>query len=69
MRRLAKRLSFYEELSQEQTDQLDRLNVYYIESRYTETLEEMKKAIGQDEAQDILKECKDMIEWLEAYKK
>ena len=69
LRRLAKQLSFYETLNQEQLDQLDRLNVYYIESRYTETLEEMKKAIGSDEAVAILKECREMTKWLEAYKK
>jgi HEPN domain-containing protein len=69
LRRLAKQLSFYENLDQEQLDRLDRLNVYYIESRYTETLEEMKKAIGSDEAHKILKECREMIKWLEAYKK
>ena len=69
LRRLAKRLSFYENLNQEQIGQLDRLNGYYIESRYTEALEEMRKAIGRDEARNILKECKEMIEWLEAYKK
>ena len=69
LRRLAKQLSFYERLNQEQLDQLDRLNVYYIESRYTETLEEIKKAIGSDEAHAILKECREMTKWLEAYKK
>jgi HEPN domain-containing protein len=69
LRRLAKQLSFYETLNQEQLDQLDRLNVYYIESRYTEALEEMKKAIGSDEAVAILKECREMTKWLEAYKK
>ena len=56
-------------LSQEQIDQLDRLNAYYIESRYTETLEEMMAAIDHNDAQDILKECREMTEWLEAYKK
>jgi len=69
LRRLAKQLSFYEKLSKEQVGQLDRLNAYYIESRYTETLEEMRKAIGRDEAYNIFKECKEMMEWLEAYKK
>ena len=69
LRRLAKQLSFYEMLNQEQLNRLDRLNVYYIESRYTETLGEMKKAIGPNEAHDILKECREMEKWLEAYKK
>jgi HEPN domain-containing protein len=68
LRRLAARLSFYENLSQKQIDQLDRLNVYYIESRYTEALDEMRKAIDKDKAQKILKECKEMMQWLEAYK-
>jgi len=69
LRRLAKQLSFYETLNQEQLDQLDRLNVYYIESRYTETLEEMKKAIGSDEGHAIFEECREMTKWLEVYKK
>ena len=69
LRRLAKQLGLYEKLSQEQIDQLDRLNAYYIESRYTETLEEMMAAIDHNDAQDILKECREMTEWLEAYKK
>ena len=68
LRRLASRLSFYEQLGTKQINQLDRLNGYYIESRYTETLEEMKRAIGQAEAGEILNECKDMVQWLEAYK-
>lgn len=69
LRRLAKQLSFYEKLSQEQIGQLDRLNACYIESRYTETIEEMKSAINRNDAQQILKECKEMAEWLEVYKK
>ena len=67
--RLAKQLSLYEKLGQKQTDQLDRLNAYYIESRYTETLVEMRKAIDKIMAKNILEECKEMIKWLEAYKK
>jgi len=69
LRRLAKHLSFYEELNPKQIEQFDRFNAYYIESRYTETLDEMRKALDKDKAQKILKECKEMTKWLEAYKK
>ena len=69
LRRLAKHLSFYEDLNPKQIEQLDRFNAYYIESRYTEILDEMTKALDRDKAQNILKDCKEMIKWLETYKK
>ena len=60
---------FFEKLSQEQIGLLDKFNAYYIESRYAETLAEMQSAIDQKDAGRILKECKEMLQWLEAYKK
>lgn len=69
LRRLAAGLSFFEKLSQEQIGLLDKFNAYYIESRYAETLAEMRSAIDQKDAGRILKECKEMLRWLEAYKK
>ena len=69
LRKIAKPLSFYDKFSAEQIGLLDRLNAYYIESRYTETLEDMNSAINQKDAKRILEECKEIMEWLEAYKK
>ena len=68
LRRLAKQLGLFEKLSEEQLARFDRLNAYYIESRYTETLEEMQSAIGREDAARLLGECKEIIEWLEVYK-
>jgi len=64
LRKIAKPLSFYDKFNAEQIGLLDRLNAYYIESRYTETLEDMKSAINQKDAKRILEECKEIIEWL-----
>ena len=69
LRRLAKKLNLYNDLSEKQIELIDTLNVYYIESRYTETIENMMKLVDKTRANQILTDSREMLGWLEIYKK
>lgn len=69
LRKIASPLSFYDKFSPDQILFLDKLNTCYIESRYTETLQELQSEIKQGQAQEILIKSKEMLQWLETYKK
>ncbi len=57
--RLVHELSFANELSPEQI-----LNTYYIESRYTEELNEISKSINKKIASSIFEDTKKLFTWL-----
>ncbi len=46
---------------------LELLNSYYIESRYTEELDELSRVITRAKANDILTQTTELFKWLKTY--
>lgn len=64
--RLVKELSFRDEMSDEAMASIEELNSYYIESRYTEDIEELSKLLTEAKAVSVLNSAKELFEWIKA---
>ena len=62
--RLAELISASNKMSSLQKDFLERLNYFYLESRYSENLTELYKNVGEKEAVQLYKETKEVYQWL-----
>jgi HEPN domain-containing protein len=64
--RIIKELSFRDEISNEMIAAIEELNSYYIESRYTEDIEELSKLLTETKAVSVLNSTKELFEWIKA---
>ena len=64
LKRLVSELSFFDELSLEQTKFIEYLNTYYIESRYTDELSEIAKSLKKKQATELFEQTKKLFQWL-----
>lgn len=64
--RLVRELSFRDEMSDEAMASIEDLNSYYIESRYTEDIEELSKLLTEAKAVSVLNSTKELFEWIRA---
>ena len=64
--RLVKDLSFKDEMGDEMMAAIEELNSYYIESRYTEDIEELSKFLTEAKAVSVLNSTKELFEWIKA---
>ena len=62
--RLIKELSIKDETDDKIVNIIEQLNSYYIESRYTEDIEELSKFLNMDKAKTILDSTKELFEWI-----
>lgn len=62
--RLFKELDFQDELPNETMETIEELNSYYIESRYTEDIEELSKLLTKAKAVSVLNSSKELFEWI-----
>ena len=61
--RLIRELNFNDEITNEITETIETLNSYYIESRYTEDIEELSKYLTKSKTASILNSTKELFEW------
>jgi len=52
------------ELDDKQTEFLDDLSFYYLETRYPEEIRAISKKVGREMASNYLKKTKEMLQWL-----
>lgn len=45
---------------------MERLNSYYVESRYTEDIEELTRVLTHEEAERLLASAQELFEWIKA---
>lgn len=64
--RLVKELNFRDEMGDEKMAAIEELNSYYIESRYTEDIEELSKLLTETKAVSVLDSTKELFEWIRA---
>lgn len=64
--RLIKELDFKDEMGDEMMAAIEELNSYYIESRYTEDIEELSKLLTEAKAISVLNSTKELFEWIKA---
>ena len=64
--RLIKELSFKDEMGDERMTKIEELNSYYIESRYTEDIEELSKLLTEAKVVSVLNSTKELFEWIKA---
>ncbi len=64
--RLIKELSFKDEMGDTIIATIEELNSYYIESRYTEDIEELSKLLYEAKAVSVLNATKELFEWIKA---
>jgi HEPN domain-containing protein len=62
--RLIKELSLNNKMSDEIVTTVEQLNSYYIESRYSEDIEELSKFLTKDKAISILNSTKELFGWI-----
>ena len=62
--RLLGMLSFTNETAIDDRDFFERLNTYYLESRYSETVFELYKTITKEQASAIYHETERLYQWL-----
>jgi HEPN domain-containing protein len=65
--RLVKELSFKDEMGGQTITTIEELNSYYIESRYTENIEELSKVLTEAKAIAILNSTRELFEWIKAH--
>ncbi len=53
-------------MSDEAMASIEELNSYYIESRYTEDIEELSKLLTEAKAVSVLNSAKELFEWIKA---
>ena len=64
--RLIKDLSFKDEVSGKMRAAIEQLNSYYVESRYTEDIEELSKLLTEAKAVSVLNSTKELFGWIKA---
>jgi HEPN domain-containing protein len=64
--RLIKELNFRDEMDDEIMAAVEELNSYYIESRYSEDIEELSKLLTEAKAVSVLNSTKELFEWTKA---
>ena len=64
--RLVKELNFKDEMGDEMMADIEDLNSYYIESRYTEDIEELSKLLTEVKAVSVLNSTKELFGWIRA---
>jgi HEPN domain-containing protein len=64
--RLATELPWGGEIDAHRLKTLESLNSYYIESRYTEDIQELAAALTETKVRTVLKETKELFEWTKA---
>jgi len=64
--RLIKDLDFKDEMGDEMMAAIEELNSYYIESQYTEDIEELSKLLTETKAVSVLNSAKGLFEWIRA---
>jgi HEPN domain-containing protein len=64
--RLIKELKFKDEVGDEIMSAIEELNSYYIESRYTEDIEELSKLLTEAKAVSVLNSTKELFGWIRA---
>jgi HEPN domain-containing protein len=64
--RLVKGLNFKDEMGEELMAAIEELNSYYIESRYTEDIEELSKLLTETKAVSVLNSTTELFEWIRA---
>ena len=62
--RLIKELSFKSEMNDQIMATIEELNSYYIESRYTEDIEELSKLLTETKAVSVLNSAKEFFGWI-----
>lgn len=62
--RLVEGLSITKSVDDEANKFLERLNSYYIQSRYTEEIYQISKSLNKKNAEEILLKTKDLFQWL-----
>jgi len=62
--RLIKELNFKDEMDDKMMAAIEELNSYYIESRYTEDIEELSKLLTEAKALSVLNSAKELFEWI-----
>jgi HEPN domain-containing protein len=62
--RLIKELSLKNEMDNEIAATIEELNSYYIESRYTEDIEELSQFLTETKAVSILNSTRELFEWI-----
>jgi HEPN domain-containing protein len=64
--RLVAELPWKTEVDASKTAAMERLNSYYVESRYTEDVEELTRVLTQEEAECLLASARELFEWIRA---
>ncbi len=64
--RLVAELPWKAELEAERMEVMEQLNSYYIESRYTEDIEELTHALTQAKAKRLLESARELFGWIKA---
>jgi len=64
--RLIKELEFKDKMGDEMIAAIEELNSYYIESRYTEDIEELSKILTEAKAVSVLNSTKELFVWINA---
>jgi HEPN domain-containing protein len=62
--RLLTELPWKGEVDDRMLKTLESLNSYYIESRYTEDIQELATVLTEDRATEILSRTKELLEWI-----
>lgn len=64
--RLIKELSFKDEMGDEMMATIEELNSYYIESRYTEDIDELSKLLTEAKTVSVLNSATELFGWIKA---
>ena len=62
--KLAKSLSFFHEFSESQLFDMERLNSYYLQSRYSDQIQEMMAQFTKEQAAEFLYKTEALMRWL-----
>ncbi len=62
--KLATLMSFFEAFSQEQLNDLELLNSYYLQSRYSEQIDEMRHQFTEQKAIAFIQKTEELLKWL-----
>ena len=65
--RLIEELSVNEQIDEDANRFLERLNSYYIQSRYTEEIHQISKSLNKKNAQEILSKTGELFKWLKKH--
>ena len=64
--RLAAELPWKVDMDVSMNTIMEELNSYYIESRYTEDIAELQRALTSEEATRLLESAKELLKWIRA---